>query len=134
MKIADISPTASSTTRIGAEITDPKIAERPTTVSPLAIAVGESAPNNIPEMDIPTPPVYSRGAPSTVRSGLSGEHMPGIDATSAPSSDPRYNPTATELRPRPSSLPMQVSAAQVARESLSRMYNIGPSDSELEGE
>lgn len=134
MKTKDISPTASSATRIGAEITDPKIAARPTIVSPLAIAVGESAPNNISEMDIPSPPVYTREAPSTVPGGLGGVPMPEIDIEGAPNSDPRYNPTATEYRAPASNLPPSVSAAQVARENVARWGNIGPAEDELGGE
>ena len=134
MKTRDISATSRGTTRIGAEITDPKIAERPTIITPAAIPVGESSPGNLEAMDIPRPPIYTREAPSSVRGGLGGVDMPGIDAEGAPTSDPRYNSTATEYHAPPSNLPMQVSAAQIARDSIDRTYNVGPGNrSELAG-
>lgn len=131
MKTRDISPTTPGTTTIRGKITDPDIASKPTAATPAAIAVGETSsgvPGALPAMDIPRPPIYTREAPSTVRGGLGGEDMPGIDMTGAPSSDPRYNPTATEYHAPPSNLPMQVAAAQVANESLERTYNVGPGD------
>lgn len=124
MKMRDISPTSPGTTTIRGRITDPDIAAQPTTATPVAIPVGESS--NLPAMDIPSPPVYSREAPSTVRSGLGGVDMPDIDMEGAPTSDPRYDPTASVYHAPPSNLPMQVSAAKVASESLQRTYNVAP--------
>lgn len=109
-------------------LTDPDIVTKPVTASPVAIPIGESSPGNLPPMRIPRPPQWTREEPSSVRAGLGGDDLPGIDQNGAPTPDPRYDPTAGEYAPPPSNLPMTISAAQIAKASEAWMYNVGPAE------
>jgi hypothetical protein len=106
------------------KLTDPDIATTPSIVTPLQRSLESFNPAQ--------PAEWSREAKSTVRGGLGGDPVPGIDMEGAPTPDPRYNSTAVEYVPKPSNLPMTVSAAQIARESLERSYNMGPASSEAD--
>jgi hypothetical protein len=116
------------------KLTDPDIATKPAIVEPVAIPVGENSASvgNLPPMRIPAPPVAAERfpLPDRVRQHLGGDDMPGIDMTGAPSSDPRYDPTAREYVPPGSNLPMQVSQAELLRSNQGRGNNVWPADSE----
>jgi hypothetical protein len=127
----DISPTAPGTTTTRGKITDPDIASKPTTATPVAIPIGESSPGNLEAMDIPTPPTRTGEMPNTVRPGLGGDPAPLTEVAAAPTDDPRYDSVAAEYHAPPSNLPIQVSAAQVARDNVRFWGNIGPADSEV---
>lgn len=125
MRTRDISPTSPGTTTIRAKITDPEIADKPTTTTPVAIPVGAASEGNLPPMDIAAPREWSRPAASSVRPGLGGD--PNSTGTvAAPTSDPRYNPTATEYTPPASQLPMQVSQAEILAQNEGRGDNMWP--------
>ncbi len=74
-----------------------------------------------------------RPTPSGVRetsSGLSetspdlGEDSPKLQIIQAPTSDPRFNPTAREYQPPPTNLPEKISQSQILADSRTRLGNI----------
>lgn len=118
-KSKDISPTSPGTIRTEySRLTDPDIAFKPSVVTPLSIPVGESTPGNLPAMDISQPPEHTTASGGKVWPRVGGDpNNLGIEP--APSTAAPYG-VCTEYKPSASSLPVTVSAAEVASDAIRR--------------